>query len=69
MDCGVCQAPLKITHTYRAGPHGKAQTGKCGECGRLFTIVSVVVGESTHGRGAYAIAEKMKAGDGPRVAA
>jgi len=60
MLCDVCDIRLKITHSFSAGRGGKTATAKCPECGKRFTLVSILVPYAGRGNGAAAMARKLK---------
>ena len=62
MNCEYCGTRLVITSVYFAGTQCKTQVGNCQKCLRTFTLLSVMVCESERGKGAYALAEKIKKG-------
>jgi len=64
MDCIKCgSGQLRITHVYLAGTEAKTQTGVCTDCKTRFTLVTMLVEESTgHGKGALALANQIRNG-------
>lgn len=71
MKCGKCGKRMKIINTFQAGDSVKTQTAQCPICRDKHTIVAVVIGPADEfGRGAYAVAEKLKRQGGikfPRI--
>lgn len=60
MKC-PCGGDLEVTHTYQAGK-AKTQQSVCTTCKKRMTLATVVVGESSYGQGAYALAKKLGRG-------
>ena len=62
MNCPKCKTKLKTRHTYRL-ESGKTATMECESCLRVFTVVSLLYGEAENGSGAYALSQRVKAGE------
>lgn len=62
MNCS-CGARLEVKHSYSIG-QAKTQDAVCGSCGARHTLVTVVAEQNpVHGRGAYALAQKLRKGE------
>lgn len=60
MKC-FCGGDLEVTHTYQAG-RAKTQQAVCLSCKKRMTLATIVMGESSYGQGAYALAKKLERG-------
>jgi len=66
MKCTDCGGVLRATHVYVAGS-GKTSTYVCMKCGTRSTFVLLPLGKAEDVGGAYAVAERMRAGKGPKL--
>lgn len=59
--CPACGGRLRPTHAYTVAA-GKTQTAACVKCHRTFVrvVLMQIIGEATHGHGAYALAKRLK---------
>jgi len=65
MNCRECKAKLKVTHTYQM-PGGRTRRSVCLGCGMVY-VSQEVFHEAVQGEGAYALAEKLKIVEIPKV--
>lgn len=59
--CPGCGRTLRVTHSYKV-QGGRTQTAVCDPCDKTYTAVTLtlVVQEAAHGKGAYALAKRLK---------
>jgi len=58
-----CGQPSKVTHSYTAGRAGRTRRSICTKCHKCFTEVIVLLAtEPGSGQGAYAVAQRLRAG-------
>lgn len=63
MKCPKCGDSFRIVRTYSAGEAAKTHGAKCEGCGTRATIVSeIYMVDPTHGQGAAAVAQRIRAG-------
>lgn len=66
MECDFCGTRLRTSNVYKADTGARTHKAICatgnGGCGRIYTIVSVVVAEYTDGGpSAYTFAQRVRA--------
>lgn len=59
MNCPECKGTLTIRHTYVV-LQSKTQDAECGTCYTRFTLLTEIVSKASKGKGAYALAQKLK---------
>lgn len=61
MKCPKCQGDLRVEETITVGSHSTSGR-RCASCRTKFTTVTAVLCPSSHGRGAHAIASRIRRG-------
>lgn len=64
MKCPKCLGRARVRNSYSVN-EGGTQSVECLACDKVFTYVTICLGESTRGKGAYAVAKRWEKGERP----